>query len=541
MTEQALDLTLPFKVNDLETRIMMQYAKHSLVDFMISLHGFELYEPMQSMILERLENGSREMLMIFREWGKSTSIEDLAVKELTFDEESFVIVFGRSDAAAESRVSAIRTWFELDTLPNGKKNPLTQLKPTKKGRGDKKYKWTNTDFILNHGNRCKGLGFMTAILGIKEFDMRPTLIIIDDPTDPESAADDAKMIRRLLQTITPLGSPMTRIIITLTPRRFTDIGMTIMRDKESVYNVHFYPAVTDDGKVTCPSFWLRRGSCCNDKKNPNFNCHDLEGEELIRMHIEQKKRDVKTIGWHTEYLLKPVDDGSSLFPMTTLNPCKLDDDEEKGITFKHYRTQMQKALEYYRLTGVALPTRTKCVIGVDLSLSQSVDSDFTVFSVLSCEDGKPLRLLHAERFRGVSFKEQKNRLFELYLLFNPELIKIETNGFQIVFADDMSEYQSLMRISGHQTHTEKHTVSIGIPGMKSVFENQNFEFPYGDAKTKLFVDNLFHELHGMIFEQGKVKSITKHDDCVMSLWLAYMAAKEIFDNQIVIYDGLSFS
>lgn len=544
---QVFDTSLPFQVADLELRTMLQYSKFSLLDFMKYLHNIPIYE-MQPPILDCIDSGSREILMIFRKWGKSTSIEDLIVKELAFEDQSFVLIFGLSDDAAKERLSTVKKWFEKDKmplLPNGKVNPFPQLKPQKKGRGGASYKWANNDFILTNNNRCKALGFMSAILGTKEADLRPTLILIDDPTDPNNPSDDAKMIKRLLQTITPLGSPKTRIIITLTPRRFTDLGMTIMRDKDTVYNIHFIPAIDENGKVTVPEFWLIRGSCCEQTNSDKFKCHDLEGEELIWMHVEQMKREVKSIGWATEYMLQPIDDGSSLFPQDTLDACKLDGvirkdgSSKEKWTFKLSRQESLVANEYFILTGV-IPERIPCVIGYDPAIGESPDGDFVSITVLSCEEGKPSKILHAERFRGVNYQGQKDRLYELYKMFRPMMLLVEKNGWQILFVNDMPKYQALMPIQGHETHNEKHATNIGIPSMKSNFENEQIEAPYGDAESIEYVDNLFHELHGMIYEEGKVKSITANDDCGISLWLAIMAAREVVDSQVVVYEGVSF-
>ena len=44
----------------------------------------------------------------------------------------------------------------------------------------------------------------------------------------------------------------------------------------------------------------------------------------------------------------------------------------------------------------------------------------------------------------------------------------------------------------------------------------------------------------MVYEEGKVKSITKNDDCGISLWLATMAAREVMDSQTVVYEGINF-
>ena len=563
MTEviQARDMSLPVDVHDFHLRTIMQYAKHSLRDFMELLHLLQMYQPIQPNIVNRLDIGVMELLVIHREFGKSTMIEDLIAKELAFKEKAFVIIFGKSDDAAEERVGSAKNWFERPKLPNGKNNPLIQLQPKKKGKADKSYKWSAKDFVLTNGNRCRGQGILSSVLGIKQLDIRPTLIILDDVVDPENPSDDKKMIKRLAQTIIPLGL-LARLILLGTPRRYTDVIMTNLRDKKSMFKKHFFPAVKKkaDGEdeIVCPEFWMREGPCCSDIGNPAFKCHGLKGMDLAWIHIGQMKRKVKSVAWSSEFLLQPIDDGSSLFPMPTLNPCLMILDNNKPLwSFKLSRKRAYRDNKYQKEKGVQ-PQRIICVIGVDLQISESEDADFDSFTVLSCEQGKPMRLLHGERHRGLKFKEKKARLAVLNALFRPELVKVEDNGWQIVYADDMAEWQVQMPIDGHTTHTEKHRSTIGIPSMKTVFENENFEFPYGtgeepefdeilhklvdyDEETQEYVDNLFHELNGLIFEDGLVKSVTENDDCGISLWLAYMAAKEYLDNQVIIYDGVSLN
>ena len=554
MTEtiEVLDLSLPFDVVDIELRTMLQYGKHNLADFLVYIHNLTLYQPIQPSILERLQNGSRVIMVIHREFGKSTMVEDLAVRELAFNKNAFVIFFCKSDEAASNRVGAVKSYFEMEYLPNGKKNPFTQLKPTRKeGKQDKGYKWTNSDFILKSGNRCLGSGANKAILGVKEKDMRPSLIIVDDPVDPDSLSgtDDEKMIKWLRQTVTPLGSPKTRIILIGTPRRFTDVIMTYLREP-GVYQTLFYPALYEDGSVMCEDYWLRRGSCCEDYLNPEFKCQSLEGSELVAMHIKQRMKELGSVAWASEYLLKPVDDTTSLFPMRILNKCKMDGKNYTRKSFLQNRKAAFEANEIFKKTGV-MPKRIPCVFGVDLAPSEKPDGDWNVIFVVSIEEGKPRELLDGYKMRGLPSSEVKEFLVNVYRLYRPELVMVESNGWQIQFINDAAKYEAIMPIVGHSTHTEKHSTTIGIPSMKTGFENEQFLVPYPikidgmpdddvHEETVAFVDLFFHQLHGFNYDKGKVVSVTAHDDLPMSCWMSILAAREVLDNSTIIYDGFSF-
>lgn len=544
-------MSLPFDVVDIELRTQLQYAKHSLADMVVYIHNLSLYQPVQPEILEHLQKGSRVLMVIHREFGKSTMAEDLAVRELAFNENAFVIFFCKSDDAAANRVSAVKSYFEMEYLPNGKENPFRQLKPSRKeDKQDKRYKWTNSDFILKNGNRCLGGGAAKAILGVKEGDMRPTLIIIDDPVDPDSVSgtDDEKMIKWLRQTITPLGGPMTRIIIIGTPRRYTDVIMTYLRDP-GLYFPLFRPAIYEDGSIMCPDYWLRKGSCCEDYLNPKLKCQSLEGNELIAMHIKQRKEEMGSVGWASEYMLKPVDDSTSLFPMRILNKCKMDGVNYTRKSFLQNRKAAYEANESFKKTGV-MPKRVPCVVGVDLAPSEKPDGDWNTILVESIEEGKPRELLDGIKVRGLPMKEVKMLIVDINRLYRPELIMVESNGWQIHFIHDAAEYEAIMPIMGHSTHNEKHNTTIGIPSMKTNFENEQFLVPYPikiddlpdediHEETVAFVDLFFHQLHGFNYDKGKVVSVTAHDDLPMGHWMATLAAREMLDNSTIIYDGVS--
>lgn len=522
--------SLPFSTTDLDLRAKMMWAKDSLADHLIHLNGLELYEPIQPMLCRRLKIGSRELMVLFREFGKSTLAEQLAVNEMAFVPGSFVLYFSTTDDTAVDHILAARHEFEETHLEDGRENPFHELVPKPKIR------WKDNDFILKNGNRMTGGGVGKGVLGKRQLKMRPTLIIVDDPV-PKEAGDDKRIIQWFRQTILPMGSPKTRIIMIGTPRRYQDIIMEYMHDEDESFKVHHYPAVYEDGTVSCPSFWLREGSCCIESRldeDSRFKCGHLTGEALIDAHIEQKKREVKSIAWSTEYMLNPTDDGSSLFPMALLEKSR-----NKQWTFEASRARARQSLVDQARSGV-IPYRIPCVIGCDHAISESAEADFSVFTVMSCEPNKPRRLLDRFKGRGISFGDQKVILKELNNLYKPLLILSESNSFQVVFSQDLAKHSN-MPIAPYNTGSEKNTYEVGIPSLKTNFENGNYEVPYGDKETKDYVDTLFRQLNGFIYEDGKVVSVTKYDDCGLSWWLADTAAREVSSSSVSVFRGTSMT
>jgi hypothetical protein len=105
----------------------------------------------------------------------------------------------------------------------------------------------------------------------------------------------------------------------------------------------------------------------------------------------------------------------------------------------------------------------------------------------------------------------------------------------------MSIYQQHLPIKPFLTHSNKNALDVGVPSMVSYFENRVFDVPYGDEQTQKLIDTLFRELNGVTIKNGKVKTATKNDDMMMSLWIALNAAVDVAYNQVTSFGGISFA
>ncbi|NIT62108.1 MAG: hypothetical protein GWN00_39715, partial [Aliifodinibius sp.] len=486
----------------------------------------------QDEICNRFDKGVTELLCAFRGYSKSTLCEYLAAREMAFVPGTYVKYFSNTDQAAEGHSTAVRNFFSrdrIDPLNTDKSwaNPFKQLVPR---RGEEDYKWTDKAWRLRNGNKLEAQGVNTFILGAKENKERPSLIIIDDPTDAGEPSSDKKTIKWLREEIFPMGSPKTRIIVVGVIYRYKDVIMELINDEDKVFNLTFLPAIDerrneDTGKlekyITVPDWWMRRGSCCYDDENPAYKCGDLSDDsmELAWQHIRQKKMQVKE-EWTSQFMLKPVDDGNSIFPRDILEQC-----QDPKLTFKQYRKDAELVRQSMHQTGI-VRSRKQCVIGIDHAIAQTETSDYTVMIVLSCEYGAPMEIMDVVRGR-LTFIEQQNELKRLNAIYKPSLIFSESNGFQMVFSQDMQEVETSMPIRGFHTGSQKHALSKGVPALKSVLEAMNFVFPTGDKESRSWVDTIFRQLNGIVFDEGKVVMLTEHDDDAMALWIAYSAAREI--------------
>jgi hypothetical protein len=302
--------------------------------------------------------------------------------------------------------------------------------------------------------------------------------------------------------------------------------MELKNDYEQSFNVHFYPAVFDNGKPMSNEFWMRKGACCYDDR---YICGELTGEALVLQHIEQKKREVKSLAWATEYLLQPVDDESSLFPMNLM-------DETKNSSWSFRASRMN----YQRLqNGYNLEERPITVIGCDHAFTTSDSSDYSVFTVIEI-DKRKFKVLDIWRGK-LNFEGQKQKLMEMSRLYRPSLVYSEKNQSQIVFSEDIAVYAQHIPIKPFFTHGNKHALDIGVPSLVTYFENGVLELPYGDDQTISSIDTLVRELNGMTIKNGKVTSATKNDDMVMSLWIALKAAVDVAYTAVENVGGISMA
>lgn len=573
---------LSFNVVDPVQRYDIQLAQaHTLYQLDI-VENYDPYE-VQKTVCGHLDTLPRLLLSIHRESSKSTMAESFCFRKLAGNEPQLIVYFSINEDSAKAHLKAVKMKFEARKWKDGRPNPYRQLLPKRSKSAN--YEWGAMGLTLSNGNRMIIGTIGKGVLGLKEGDLRPTLIIIDDPVDPKKSGEDKNTISWLKQTITPLGGPFTQIIIIGTPRRFLDLIMHVVNDKDSLYTVYNFPVVSTDkdgiDHVLIPEFWKRRGICCKQKifycyglgghaletahkkafearlyrgtelhdlfgmatpddpvwqekydcceSLPKYRCWYMEddSDELMWQHLKQKRFEVGSIGWVTEYMCRPADDGSTLFPLPLLEPCI-----EQNWSFESSR-KWAAAINAAYVKGGEVPDRIHCVIGCDLAIGTSEGSSYVVYTVLQV---KPeIRILDVYRKQGVTYKEQKRQLLKLYKLYRPAMIYIESNYYQAVFPQELQEEYAMLPVYQFNTGGDKNKYQIGVPSLKDYFETLQMKVPNACHDSFKYQNVLFEELQGMVYEEGKVKKTREFDDTVMSLWIAIQAGKEYYGSILQAY------
>jgi hypothetical protein len=237
-----------------------------------------------------------------------------------------------------------------------------------------------------------------------------------------------------------------------------------------------------------------------------------EGRHNLKSILEKKETQGSLI-FSREILCRPISSESTIFPWEILQRSFLGMDEMTIVNnvWSH-------------------PNKfTRIAIGCDFSISASVGADYSVFIVLGVDEFGRYWLLHMYREKGKKYTEQIAVLKKLNTDFKPDVIFVETNQMQVIFAQGATD--AGLPVVEHQTGVDKHDLRGGLPGLAILFENNKFRFPRGDQKSIDVTDTICLELSSVTWtDKGKLEGISEHDDCCMALWQARLAADYVNSN-----------
>jgi len=272
-----------------------------------------------------------------------------------------------------------------------------------------------------------------------------------------------------------------QIICTGTPTSKTDLLHKLMEN--DAWTTGRYPAIWDEEGNDTKTLWKQR--------YPNYIWQEV-------------KKEVGNLTWSREYMLVPLGAGDQLFPQTLIEQAY-----EPTMAFSF---ETKKRAQYF--------------IGIDFALSAEVGADYTVICVLEKHD-EELYLVHAERRRAMPFQEQKRLIKNINDAFKPIRILIDEGTFGKTFLQDMKN----LNMNVHGFRFTKQSKQELIEVMQASFSNRKIHIPYDKThiETRKFANTLEDELSnfGVIVQDGAVKyeGVGKHDDTVMGLGLAIMAAR----------------
>jgi len=334
-------------------------------------------------------------------------------------------------------------------------------------------KWAETEITTKNGASVVIKSFGSKMRGF-----HPGWVVLDDfMNDSVIYSEDQrqKYISMFHSVVMNMLIPGGQAINVGTPYSNKDL-FADLKDK-SAWKVFEYPAIFPDGSL----LWSDR--------------HDINS-------ILEKKETQGSLIFSREILVRPISSESTIFPWHLLQRAFNEDNILANNIWSH-------------------PKKFKRVaVGCDFAISGSVSADYSVFTVMGVDEHDKYWLINQYRNRGMSYNEQLALIKKINTDFRPEVIIMETNGFQSIFAQQGRDAH-LPVIDHTTTGLNKKDLRTGLPGLSILFEQDRIVLPVGDKYSRDVVDTMCIELSSVTFtDKGKLESVSGHDDTAMSLWLA---------------------
>lgn len=380
-------------------------------------------------------------------------------------------IFSSTQPQATELLDIIKLEFET--------NPKLQyLVPSKK------ISWGSKKITLANGHRIYARGFGTRVRGA-----HPIWIVVDDGLNDETAWSETVRTKQndyFFNAITNMITPSGQIVVVGTPFHENDLYGELKRNK--YYTTRIYPAESNPGEPDNKALWPDR--------------YPIE-------RLQRRSGEIGPIRYGREFLVSPISDEMSLFPKKLF----------KGSPVEQFNIKLGMPLQFWIDKGII------AFIGVDFAMSSTVQADYTVITVLGLDDFGNRWIVDIFREKGMPYQEQRSEINRIGRLYDPGLMALEDNQMQRIFGDELIRETDLPIFKFTTTAHTKNSLEFGVPELRVLLENGKLRIPRGDARSIELTDILISEMRSMTFLEGKVQSVGKHDDCVMSLWLANQAVK----------------
>ncbi len=380
-------------------------------------------------------------------------------------------IFSASQEQAERILGDIK--YELESNPK-----LQWLVPSRMDR------WGVRQIRLSNGHRIYARGFGTKVRGA-----HPIWITVDDGLNDETAYSELVRTKQndyFFTAISNMIVPEGQIIVVGTPFAVGDLYAELRENQEYLYRA--YPAESNPGQPNNTALWSDRYSL----------------DDLAR-----KKREIGAVRYTREFLLQPMSDEMSLFPMHLF----------KGEQVEQFNLTLGMPLAFWKEAGVQI------YMGVDFAMSSSVEADYTVVWTMGTDKFGNRWLIDIQRKKGLPYQEQLSLINQVARKYDPALIFLEDNQMQRIFGDELIRTSDLP-IKKFTTGTQKHSLDKGVPSLRILLENGKFRIPRGDANSVELTDIWIEEMRNFTWDSGKLVSIGSHDDTVMALWICDQAIKQ---------------
>ncbi len=454
------------------------------------------------------DQGDKGRLLVLapRDHGKTEVGVTYALRAICLDRNIRILWICASSAQAERRMRRVKELLKSPRIvEDWASDPSQGCLPFEGGDES----WTQNQLYVQRTKHSvdatlQAIGSGGAITGA-HFD----IILADDLEDDKttySAAGREKTRRWFKGTVQPMLSRGGIMIVIGTRKHHDDLYGHLIVDP--TWTVIQNPAISQ---------W---------PESYSFKLEVIEGKEMITG--VEVKGEAKVL-WPEErpftYLVKERRTmGEQIFSREFLNQVQDDSAAAFKWEWLEYAKQRGKNLSLYEIPPI---DDLDIVQGWDFSLVQSItqaeakDTDFTVGTTWARDRSTGDHyLLGLFRKRGLSPTELRQSVLSEYSKFKGKVyaVAVERNAFGEIHFVGLQTSTDLPLRPHLTTGAKKASPWEGVPSLSVLFENRKVIIPSATNRDNEITTPLINELWGLGRE--------KHDDTVMSLWIAHCVLRE---------------
>ena len=467
------------QMKELIVEMDINMSKRSFKYFFETVLGFD-YADHHAQWDEGLKDNRYYCVKASRDHGKSVFFMSYALWIAAFNPNTHIMVFSHSLEQTLEHMRFIRNNIDGAAC-------LHHLKPGG-------IPWRKTYFEFTNGSRI-----MAKSVGGGTRGFHPDVVVCDDILWGTTGSELQRAADWFYGVLLPVLHHTGKMMMVGTPFSYNDLYAEL--EKKETFQVETYPAINREGEPLWPERW------------------SLEA-------LEQRRLSMPAIQFTREYLCEPIHDVASMFPMTILEKAR----DENLVLLDH-------AEHEYDEDGNSMGLCGQHFIGWDTAIASDKNADFTAMTVLrTIPDDNVKQIVGIVHERGMSSVAQKRQIILLNQRFQPDLIELEGNNFQRMFAMELKEMREDIPIRTFMTtKTRKESLFMSL---LMAFEQGQIKTPYGNEKSRQFTHKLEEELNRFGMQKnGRLESVGVHDDLAMSLALANWGTKE-FKGSIVLLDDI---
>lgn len=315
------------------------------------------------------------------------------------------------------------------------------------------------------------LGIFGSFRGIHVHNIIADDIIVEENSNTHEMREQVK--RKFLGAAwgMKLRGDKTRVILVGTPQHPDDLLMTIRREDNN-YGKFFLPVLNEQGLPSCPEMhtleWI-------------VEQREFVGEKIFKQEYMLEAPDINAINFFGDDILE---------------------------TAKNRKTVM--LFNYQKLENEIVLIGTDFSIIEDKRHAEEYDNDyFALIAVAHNTITGKRRCLNIYRERGIKKTSQLNMVKLWAMIYEADFIGVEKHAFLSWALSDLKNSSMLAKLYDTGDTKGKYNMDTGIPSLQYTFEQEKYEFPYGDDYSKELVNALFTEL--------KALNKANHDDLADAL------------------------